>query len=136
MSLQALPLLQRLCRFGAPADPGKRLRGHEPKLRRASRTTRHLGAGAGGIDLCNDLLRKLRPADKRQPQRRKLMELDPSVLARPASVREQALNAGAPVAAVKVDLALNALDQVPPARLVAHPRGKIDRFDDYLLRFG
>jgi hypothetical protein len=67
VSLQALPLFERLCRFGAAADAGKSVRGHEPKLRRTSRTTRHLGAGAGGIDLCNDLLRKLLSADKRQP---------------------------------------------------------------------
>jgi hypothetical protein len=64
------------------------------------------------------------------------MELDPSVLAGPASVREQALNAGAPVAAVEVDLARNALDQVPPAGLVADARGEIEGLGDYLLRFG
>jgi hypothetical protein len=96
----------------------KGVRGDEPKLRRTSGTTRHLGAGAGGIDLGNDFPHQLLPPDKRQPQRRKLMELDPSVLARPASVREQALNPGAPVGTVKVDLARNALDQVPSAGFI------------------
>src|SRR5438105_4440777 len=42
----------------------------------------------------------------------------------------------APVGAVKVDLARDALDRVPPAGLVAHARAKIDSFDDNLFRFG
>ena len=53
-----------------------------------------------------------------------------------SGVREQTLDSSAPVGAVKVDLARNALDQVPPASLVAHARGKIDRFHDNLFGFG
>jgi len=118
VSLQALPLFERPRRVGAQADTGKCVRGHEPELRGASRTIRDLGAGAGGIDLFNDLPHKLLPSDKRQPQRRKLMELDACVLAGCSGVREQTLDSSAPVGAVKVDLARNALDQVPSAGFI------------------
>jgi hypothetical protein len=80
--------LERFCCFRAPADAGEGLRGNEAQFCRTSGTTRYLGAGARGIDLRDDLLRKLLPADKRQPQRRKLMKLDPSVFAGPTGVRE------------------------------------------------
>ncbi len=58
------------------------------------------------------------------------------MLAGPPGVREQALNAGAPVGAVELDLAGNALDQVPPARLVADARRELERLGDDRFRFG
>jgi hypothetical protein len=64
------------------------------------------------------------------------MELNPSVVACPAGVREQALDAGAPVVAVEVDLARNTLDHVSAAGLVADARGEIQRLGDDLFRFG
>jgi hypothetical protein len=77
----------------------------------------------------------LLPPDKRQPQRGKLMELDPSVFASPARVCKEALDAGAPVGAVKLELARNALDEVPPAGLVTDACGEIQRLGDDLFRF-
>ena len=65
VSLDALPLFERPRRVGAQADTDKCVRGHEPKLRGASRTIHDLGAGAGGIDLLNDLPRERLPSDKR-----------------------------------------------------------------------
>ena len=61
VDLDALPLFERLGRFGAPADARKGVRGDEPKACRTPGTTRHLGAGAGGIDLRNDLPHQLLP---------------------------------------------------------------------------
>ena len=46
------------------ADAGKSVRGHGAEAPSHISDNCHLGAGAGGIDLCNDLLRKLLPADK------------------------------------------------------------------------
>jgi hypothetical protein len=86
--------------------------------------------------LGDDLLSELLTAGKRQPQRGVLMQLDAGVLAVLTGVREQPINARAPVTAVELHLAQQALDRVPSARLVSDTRREVGHLADDLLCIG
>jgi hypothetical protein len=100
----------------------ERISSAQTELGRASRTARRVGTGARLHQLCAHLLGDVVPAGERQPDCRKLVKLDPPMLARAARVREQPCDALSPIAAVESDLAGQSLDRVPPARFVADTR--------------
>ena len=102
-------------------DVHKRVCGNEPKLRRASRTSRRIRTCACRCELSDDVLCNIPTPCEREPQRRKLMKLDARVLGRAVRIDEQPVDAAAPLAAVEVHLAGETLDLVAAACVVSGP---------------
>src|SRR2546430_10870973 len=97
-------------------DLGDDVAGDEVAFVRTTWTAGRLGTRTCRGELSDYLVREIGTAYECDPERSELVRLHAAMLVRSAPVREQPVDAAAPVAAVEGDLRLQAPDPVGPPR--------------------